>query len=60
VHRNGFWSGSGFGSEDYRRTGRVPAGRLAADPRQVVLDLCSRMFEITLPSGADVFASSRG
>jgi len=59
VHRTGFWSGSGFGSDDYRRTARVPAGRLAADPRQVIRELCSRMFEITLPSGADAFAPNR-
>jgi hypothetical protein len=59
VHRNGFWSGSGFGNEDYRRTARVSAQRLASEPRQVVLDLCSRMFEITLPSGADAFMPNR-
>ena len=59
VHRDGVWAGDGFGNEDYRRTGRILAGRLATDPRQVVSELCLQLFEITLPPGADAFDTTK-
>jgi hypothetical protein len=59
IGRSGVWGGTGFGNDDYRRTARIPASRLADDPRQVVRDLCGQMFEITLPRGADPFEGQR-
>jgi hypothetical protein len=55
VGRRGFYTGPGFGADSYRRSRRLSAADLARDPRAVVRDLYTHMFEITLPQGFDPF-----